>query len=610
MCGICGFKDFDKTTNNYKKIINKMSDQIIHRGPDSSDYKIIDNLVFGFRRLAIQDLSENGSQPFTSQSGNSIIVFNGEVYNFLELKKKYFTNSSFRSGTDTEVIIELIEKIGINRALLEIEGMFAFVYYDINKKEIFLARDRIGKKPLYYTLQNNTLVFGSELKCLFKFPGLKFAISNSNLKKFLLFGYIPTPFSIFKNIFKLEQASFIKIDNQKNITKQKFWDIDVKNINQSEFNQAHFEDLIDHSIKKRMISDAPLGTFLSGGIDSTLVSMLASKYNNEIKSFSIGNIDDYHDESEYCFKSSQILGTDHNQNYISKKLLNETVNSLHKFYDEPFADSSQIPTIINSHFASKQVKVCLSGDGGDELFGGYPRYFHTKRYNTFLKKFNVLNFLPDFKTNSRIEKLFNKLRYIKADNINEIYREVVIQSKNRNLIQDEEEFLNFYPWNQKNQYKNITTIDACRLLDLKSYLVDDILTKVDRGSMSKSLEVRSPLLDYKIIEYAFYNKFKVDEKYTKMPLRTMLEKKFSKPFFIRRKQGFSVPIEKIMLNDLKEKCDEYFSENNLKKVNLNKFYIENNWREIKKGNLNNINGMWFVFIYLDWYHNWKHIISE
>lgn len=612
MCGICGFTDFNNSLDHldFKRIINEMSNQIIHRGPDSGNYKRFKNTVLGFRRLAIQDLSKKGNQPFISSSTKSVIVFNGEIYNFLELKRKYFSNFNFVSGTDTEVMLELIEKIGIDKTLLEIEGMFAFAYYDIENKEIFLARDRMGKKPLYYTLQNNTLVFGSELKCLFKFPGLKFEIDNGSLEKFFLFGYVPTPFSIFKNIFKLEQSTYIKIDYNQNVTKKRFWDIDLKKINKFQFNQDHFEDLIKNSVKKRMISDAPLGTFLSGGVDSTLVSMLSTEYNNEIKSFSIGNIDDRYDESEFCFKASELLGTDHNQNYINKNLLLKTVNSLHKFYDEPFADSSQIPTIINSHYASKHVKVCLSGDGGDELFGGYPRYFHAKRYNTFLKKFNFLKYLPNFKVNNRIDKLLNKLKYIKADNISEIYQEVVIQSHNRSLLEEQDGFINFNPWNKFKEHNNLNTIDTCRLIDLKTYLIDDILTKVDRGSMSKSIEVRSPLLDHKIVEYAFYNKFDMNEKYTKSPLRKMLEKKFSRSFFMRRKQGFSVPIEKIMLNELNEKCCEYFSHNNLKKYDINQNFIKNNWKAIKNGNFNNIYGMWFIFIYLDWHHNWKNIITK
>lgn len=612
MCGLCGFKDFNQAVNRsrYEEIINVMMNEINHRGPDSGNFKILDNTVLGFRRLSIQDLSVDGDQPFTSKTQNSILLFNGEIYNFLELKEKYFHNTIMSSSSDTEILIELIEKIGIDSALKEVEGMFALVYYDLNTKNLYFARDRLGKKPLYYTLQNEVVVFASELKCLYKFPDLKFKIDNNNLKKFFLFGYVPTPFSIFENIQKLNPGCYVKIDNDKNIKNFKYWDLNIDQFNENQFNQEEFEELVLKSVKKRMISDAPLGTFLSGGIDSTLISYLSSKFNENIRSFSIGNFDDYYDESEFCFKASQIIGTKHNQNYINESKLLDTIESLPRFYDEPFADSSQIPTIINSHFASKEVKVCLSGDGGDELFGGYPRYFLTKRYSKYFKYLKFLKFLPDIKVNNNLSKLINKFNSMKSNDLIGIYKEVVMQNGNMEIIDISENDLIFYPWDEKDKLKKLSSIDLFRYLDLKTYLMDDILTKVDRGSMSESLEVRSPFLDYKIVEYAFYNKFSINENFTKLPLRTMLNKKFSKPFFIRRKQGFSVPVEIIMTKNLKDKCEDLFALKNLKNYELNHKPIIENWAQLKKGNYNNLYGMWFLYMYLDWSRYWESIISK
>ena len=611
MCGISGFWDLGNIIDpkKYSSILKSMTDELKHRGPDGEGSEIIKNLCFGFRRLSIQDLSLKGMQPMFAKNRKGMIVFNGEVYNFKEIRRNHLSNVTFQSETDTEVILELINKYSFEKALRIFNGMFAIAYFDIEKKCLYIARDRIGKKPLYYSFQNKILGFASELKSLYKIPSFSFVKSKKSIHLFSQLGYIPTPLSIYNNVHKLEQATYLKISKNGEIIKNKYWDFNQNQDQDSYLDLDELDNLINDSVKIRMISDAPLGTFLSGGIDSTLITMKARENKDDLKTFSLGSFYDKYDESKYAFKASSILNTDHNQNYLTDHDLITNLNYLSYFYDEPFADSSQIPTMVNSKYAAEQVKVCLSGDGGDELFGGYPRYYYAKRISKLSNLFSFSKLLPTLSGESEFIKKFNKLKSIskqKGNNkLNELYFNIVSQTNNQEIIINYENniFNEFNPWNEDKLFED--EIDYFRYIDMNAYLMDDILHKVDRGSMSKSLEVRCPLLDHRIIELVFSKKLKYEKLQTsKIYLRKILEKKFDLSFFDREKKGFSIPVEKYLLGPLKEKCEHYFSkENQTENEILNRKKLNNNWQQLKNGNLSNLYGMWFMYVYHDWVAN-------
>ena len=401
MCGISGFIGFEGTTDDeLRTTCEQMSSQMIHRGPDSNGIWVDKNfgLALGHRRLSILDLSENGNQPMRSKSDRYVIIFNGEIYNHLELRAEIVNEKNYWNGNnDTETLLECIECLGIENTLRRIKGMFAFVLWDKKNKTITLARDRIGEKPLYYGFVGKKLIFGSELKSIRVFPGFKRTISNEALALFFRYSYIPAPHSIYKNIFKLHQGTFLTLEyeeikhnesrNNELIKPKSYWSIDRKfeKAKEKSFGRELIDaidmskKLISDSVKLQMISDVPIGSFLSGGTDSSLITSIMQYHSaSPIRTFSIGSKEKNYDEAHQAKKIAQHLGTNHTELYLSNSQIAETVYNLPEVYDEPFADSSQIPTILVSSLASEYVKVSLSGDGGDELFGGYNRYLYGK----------------------------------------------------------------------------------------------------------------------------------------------------------------------------------------------------------------------------------------
>nr|MCR5670793.1 asparagine synthase (glutamine-hydrolyzing) [Butyrivibrio sp.] len=381
MCGICGFISKREISKDELRIMN---DTMYHRGPDDSGVEIYSgsadyNIGLAQRRLSIQDLSPLGHQPMHSENGRITMVFNGEIYNFLELKKE-LSDYPFRSNCDTEVIIAAYLKWGIDM-VDHIHGMFAIALYDRKSDDVYLIRDRIGKKPLFYWLDGENIVFASELKAIMKCPGFSGEIRRELLPRFLFQQYIIAPDTIFKDVYKLEAGSIVKF-NKGNIEKRKYWDIKevysrlskdpVKSYEEA---KEGLKDRLRESVKKRMISDVPLGTFLSGGYDSSLVTAIAQELSNEpVKTFCIGFDVPQYNEASYAKEIAQHLGTDHTELYISEKEMFDLVSSIPQYYDEPFADNSEIPSMLVSKLAKKDVTVALSGDGGDEFFCGYNIY--------------------------------------------------------------------------------------------------------------------------------------------------------------------------------------------------------------------------------------------
>ena len=656
MCGIVGFINTDYKLDLNLKNINKMTQALKHRGPDN--YNIWSNkdsnIYLGHTRLSILDLSSNGSQPMISKNKKIIITFNGEIYNHLELRKKINLFSSnfieWKGTSDTETLVNSISVFGIEKTLKLIKGMFAFAAYDLDKKLVYLARDRSGEKPLYYGFIENSFVFGSELKSIRSNSNFNNNIDIKSLSSFFLFSYVPSPNSIYQNLFKLEPGHYLKIDvsniktitpliNKLKIVKVKW--IDEENLkiqNYHSTNQTNeFHKILINSVKKQMITDVPIGAFLSGGIDSSLIVCLMQNLSSDpINTFTIGFNDKNFDESKYARKIANHLGTNHNELILSHNDLINQATRMHEVYDEPFADSSQIPTFILSKFARSKVKVSLSGDGGDELFGGYNRYIWSQRIwnwlvllplplrytlSKFLLLFsdnfiqhlqNPLNkyFLKNLKVNNlseKIKKLHSKINSSK--NFKDFYITLVTEWSNLNelLVDYEYDILDNY---QKRNLPNIFNNNTINMMywDYKTYLPDDILCKLDRAAMSNGLETRVPFLDNEVINYAFSLplNYKIKENKSKWILREILKKYLPNQLIDRPKMGFSIPLADWLRGPLKEWANESLSNDIFKNEELFNFdYIKKIWDNHLNNRENNHNKIWQLIIFASWYQNNK-----
>ena len=407
MCGIAGIIYKNLSEQDIKLNISKMISRIIHRGPDSNGHWIDKNnrIILCSTRLAIQDLSKNGEQPMSSKSERYKIVFNGEIYNFKDLKNEYLQNIDFIGNSDTEVFLELIEKFGIHKTLSLLDGMFAFALWDKLNQKLYLCRDRFGEKPLYYGKVSGNFVFASELNSISSLNFFNKSISKKSIDLFLKYSFVPAPYSIFEDIYKLEPAKLLTFDiKNSEIQKSEYWsaikshDVNAtKKLTEKESIQE-LDNVLNNTISNQIISDAPIGSFLSSGVDSGLISAIMSNQSKrKINTFTVGFDEDY-DETLDARKISKIIGSEHHEINIKKSSLLDTAKSISKYYDEPFSDSSQIPTYFISKFASKKVKVILSGDGADELFGGYNRYLLSKKYYKYLKLIpqNIKKYLQNF----------------------------------------------------------------------------------------------------------------------------------------------------------------------------------------------------------------------
>jgi len=607
MCGFVGFinkKKLLSDTDNFY-FLKKMGKAIIHRGPDYSGSYTNDNIFLWHNRLSIQDLSFSGNQPMLTDDGKKILLFNGEIYNHFDLRKiiNKKVNYTWKSMSDTETLLILIEYFGIKYALEVVSGMFSFVYLNLLQKKIYLARDRFGEKPLYYSIDDQIIFFSSELKALKLHPKFNKEINNESLKNYFFYGYVPSPLSIYKNTFKVEPSSFKEI-NYENFSYQTSTYWDLNNYNKSDKNEItsqndikiNTKELLSNSIKEQLISDVPLGCFLSGGTDSALITAMTQEISNtNLQTFSIGFENNFFDESKYSSNIANILGTDHSDIQLSNNDILEAVPEMSKIYCEPFADSSQLPTYLLSKFASKQVKVCLSGDGGDELFLGYNRYLYSEFYLSKLKYLpkamrDFLSFLllsVDSDTYNRFFIFLKKIKLsetkyevgeiihkfakiLKINNVNNIYRNLVSTFDNDKLINDSINLDNsiIFP-------SFIKDTNDMNFADFKSYLPDDILCKVDRASMSNSLETRMPFLNkdlYKFLSNLSINQ-KLKSKNLKYISKSILYDYVPSKNFNQQKKGFSIPLDNMIRNELKIFCLDSIKTNS---INL-KNYINYNY---------------------------------
>lgn len=592
MCGLAGFVDFNAKTS--LETLRKMTDCIAQRGPDDSGHEVVQTngytLGLGFRRLSIIELSALGHQPMTAEDSNYTITFNGEIYNYKEVRKVLQdAGIGFKTNSDTEVILQSYIKWG-RACVKHFIGMFAFVIYDKQQQQIVACRDRAGVKPFLFYQKNNLFLYGSELKSFHQHPHFEKEIDNNAVALYFQHGYIPAPHSIFKNTFKLLPGHWLVLDlKNQNITTEKYWDVtDAYNQPKLKIDYSEAllqtEKLLQSACEYRMVADVPVGVFLSGGYDSSLVTaLLQSNRTQKLKTFTIGFEEEAFNESRYAKQVANHLGTQHYEYTCTYKEAMDIIPMLPEMYDEPFADSSAIPTYLVSKMARQQVTVALSADGGDETFAGYTKYEKALRY------INKLNTVPGFGktlatlplhiinrfTSDNLSKpdRIEKLKLIlnashPADAFNIITQAMTVSEVQHLLVQDFK--------NSKTAFDEFSNLKATELLDnflwldYKTYMVDDILQKVDRATMAVSLEGREPLLDHRIIEWAAQlpTDFKLYNGTSKRILRDITHKYLPKEIMERPKMGFNIPYESWFKNDLRKDLIDTLQESSLNQYGL------------------------------------------
>lgn len=651
MCGLTGFFQNKSTENTFQTIITQMNNQIIHRGPDSSGIWVDETsgIALGHRRLSILELSEAGHQPMLSACNRYVLVFNGEIYNHLELRKQLEVQSQapaiWRGHSDTETLLTCFSAWGIKKTLQATVGMFAIALWDKTNKALTLARDRLGEKPLYWGWQENTLLFGSELKALKAHPAFKANIDRNALALFLRHGYVPSPYSIYENIHKLSPGYFLTIplaegSLNKKISPEPYWHFNdavttgLSNPftgNDSEAIDA-LETQLSNSIKAQMLSDVPLGAFLSGGIDSsTIVSLMQAQSSRPVKTFTIGlqgNGTTY-DETIHAKAVASHLGTDHTELHISSQDALNVIPKLPKIYCEPLSADSQIPTFLLSELTKKHVTVALSGDGGDELFGGYNRYLKAKAVwekmqqlpplarNTFAR---ILRALPP----SSWDKLFDVAKPI----LPKRFQIAIPGTKAQKLadvlsLSDEKSYFSRLTSHWQNPENIVigakepptllTTDSAWPLtdcfehsmmaMDAQNFLPEEVLVKVDRAAMANSLETRTPMIDHQVVELAWRMPLhmKIRNGQGKWLLRQVLYRHVPKELIERPKTGFGIPIDAWLRGTLREWAESLLDEQRLQKEGY--FHpgpIRKLWEEHLSGKYNWQYQLWSVLMFQAW----------
>ncbi len=609
MCGV--YAIFDKNLNlTIEDKLNSFNN-FKHRGPDNSNFIELENIFIGHHRLSIRDLSENSTQPKFSKKKKILITYNGEIYNCNELLEdldKYNINILNRNS-DTEILVNYIEIFGVRETLRKIKGMFAFVYYDFNKKKIFAVRDPFGEKPLYIYVKNKNFILTSDIHSIkMIFPNLD--LNQNSIDYFIRMSYIPSPLSIFNDVYKVKPGQCLMISGDENsfeeIKKFQFFHPSEFINYKKNITKDMIEEKLIESVESQMISDVPLGTFLSGGIDSSLITAIASRFNPKITTFTMGFEDNLFDESKHAKQISSELGLKNYTMIVKPNDLLSVISDISKVYSEPFADSSQIPTYLLSKFSSNEIKVALTGDGGDELFGGYNRYIYYKLYKQlilgpkiFKKIFkNILPILPlNYMQKEKIKK-----KILDVYDVNSFYYSMIDQ-----IGQTENEYINdqnlLPKLFQKNELKECSEITLMQIMDIMHYLPDDILVKTDRASMFHSLETRAPFLNKDLFFLAL--NLKDSQKINffkggKLILKKILTDYVNPKNFDRPKQGFGVPIASWMRGELKSWTNE-----NLNSDKLSHLIDLNFFRKLFENHINNTNDnsavLWNYLILFDWY---------
>jgi asparagine synthase (glutamine-hydrolysing) len=647
MCGIAGLLTRTPQVTDIVKSTEGMIETLGHRGPD--DTGIWKDTTVGIslahRRLSILDLSPEGHQPMHSADGRYIIVFNGEIYNHRQLRKElenstYVNNSSninWRGHSDTEVMLAAIMQWGLIEAIQRFTGMFAFALWDRKKKKLYLVRDRIGEKPLYYGWSNETFLFGSELKALRAYPGWRDEIDREALALYMQFNYVPAPNTIYKGIRKLEPGCIAKITgngSSHDVEIQKYWSMhDVVSQPHQKINDKtaieRTESLLRASVKRQMVADVPLGAFLSGGVDSSLiVALMQNQSSRPVRTFTIGFNESSFNEAEHALAVANHLGTEHTEFYVSPKDAMDVIPLLPALYDEPFADSSQIPTYLVSRMTQEHVSVSLSGDGGDEFFGGYNRYSWGQNIWDRIKLFplplrrafaSVLR-IPSPQTWDRLFSIFKymlptRYRYSSAgDKLhklakllgtispNDIFIELISLWEGEGVVIGSD-VITTAATDRSQWPDNLGFTEFMMYMDAKTYLPDDIMVKVDRAAMGVSLESRAPFLDHEVIEFAWSLplNMKIRHGQGKWLLRQILYKYVPQNLIERPKMGFGVPIDSWLRGPLRSWAEELLDEPYIRSSGyLNATAIRKKWDEHLSGKRNWQHELWGVLMFQAW----------
>ncbi len=643
MCGIAGFWQLSGLGSSARNIIESMIKVIERRGPDDSGIfmRPESGIAIGHRRLAINDLSPAGAQPMKSSNGRYIIVYNGEIYNFSDMKNEFsqiHSSHIWRGSSDTEVLLESIAQWGIYETLKKVDGMFAFALWDELEQTITLARDRMGEKPLYYCWSgagdDRALIFGSDISSIQAHPIFNCQINADAVEALHSYSYIPEPLSIYKGVEKLMPGTYIKYYRNERLERHVYWDTlkEYAAIEMDHKFSGSFSDAVDElqlllkaSIKRQAIADVPLGAFLSGGIDSSLVtSLLNEETGGNAKSFSIGFSDKTYDESGYARAIASLIGTEHHELIISTEQAMSIIPDLPNIYSEPFADSSQIPTFLVSKMARQSVTVALSGDGGDELFGGYNRYIHGAN------KWEKISAIPHFVRNglaslvrtvphkvwdspaisgligvpgSLADRVSKSTRAFSSRAANDMYQELTsIDLERNNILNIKSDFRRAHDLDNIS-ISNLSLSDKMMASDLVQYLPGDILVKVDRAAMANSLETRVPMLGVDVMRFAWSlpSEYKIQNGKGKIILRELLNRYIPISMFDRPKQGFSIPLDQWLRGGLRSWATSLIED---REIPLEEFYnaalVRLLWKHHLAGDRNHQQILWPVLMFQAW----------
>jgi len=649
MCGFAGFVG-SAPEQELRTQVCRMADQLVHRGPDDSGVWVDAEagIALGFRRLAIVDLSPTGRQPMISSNGRYVMVFNGEVYNFGELRKDLESRGhAFRGHSDTEVMLEAVSEWGLEAAVKKFVGMFAFALWDRRERVLHLVRDRLGIKPLYCGLADRTFLFGSELKALRTHPDFDPEINRGALALYLRYGYIPQPYSIYQGIWKLPpghilslragaQTSFELSGTALYWSAKEVYENGAANPFRGSEGEAveELDRLLRESVRLRMIADVPLGAFLSGGIDSsTVVALMQAQSNRPVKTFTIGFHAQEFNEAAHAKTVAAHFGTEHTELCVTPQEALDVIPKLPTLYDEPFADSSQIPTYLVSALTRRHVTVSLSGDGGDELFGGYQRYINARQFWETVRRFPHFTrkalarfirvckpatydrligglgpLLPRLARPSSVgERMYRLAEVMTVRNPEELYRHLVSYWKSpTEVVLNAKEAPALLT--QSPDWTRLADISQRMMfLDLATYLPDDILAKVDRASMGVSLEARVPILDHRVVEFAARVpiSMKIRSGQGKWLLRQVLYRYVPRELVERPKMGFSVPIEDWLRGPLRDWAEGLLNQDRLRREGFFRSEpVRELWAEHLSGQRNWQGHLWNVLMFQAWQEKW------
>jgi asparagine synthase (glutamine-hydrolysing) len=605
-----------------------MNDSIIHRGPDGEGVFISENLILGMRRLSIIDLP-SGDQPIYNEDKRLVIVFNGEIYNYKELKRQLINKGHrFYTNSDTEVIVHLYEEKK-EACLDELNGMFVFALYDTVDKVLIIARDRLGKKPLYYYSDRKNFYFASELKSIFEVVNKKFSINSEALNAYFALTFIPGPLTIYNGINKLESGCYLKIYKNLLFEKKKYWKLTEKLqntpiITDKEEAIKTVRNILFDAVEKRMISDVPLGAFLSGGVDSSVIVSIMSKLSTlPVKTFSIGNTLKCYDESQKARIVAQLFKTEHTEWKIDNEYICSTLENVLNNFDEPFADSSALPSYVVSELASKHVKVILTGDGGDEIFGGYERYLifqYLKLYKMIPSSLraqiirpivNVVPFPASLSlTMNKFKKIINNDGNDQFEQYHAMQRLGYSEAELKLLLntKSDGDYIKNRSMDIYKELMNGSDLSRAMYTDISIGLEGDMLVKVDRTTMQNSIEARSPFLDYRLVEMSFRlaDKIKINKFRLKSIVKDAFEKEFPKGFLDRKKMGFGIPIGEFLKNELRKSMESYLSNENLNTI-LNRSMVKDLFTQHCLGN-RHTSKLWAFYVFALWFEkNSSHI---